>query len=84
MSAGDRAGLAEAASRGSNAALSRWGAGRSFLNFADVPTDAETMFDPEAYRRLREIRARVDPDGLLLREPPDPDRLRVLLAAARS
>jgi hypothetical protein len=47
-----------------------WGSGRSFLNFADVPTDAETMFAPPAYRRLREIRARVDPDGLLLANHP--------------
>jgi FAD/FMN-containing dehydrogenase len=55
-----------------DAVMSEWGAGRSFLNFADVPTDPETMFDPEAYRRLREIRARVDPDGLLLANHPIP------------
>jgi FAD/FMN-containing dehydrogenase len=28
------------------------------------------MFEPQAYRRLREIRARVDPDGLLLANHP--------------
>ena len=67
-----------------NAALSRWGSGRAFLNFADVPTDAETMFDPEAYRRLREIRSRVDPDGPPPGEPSDPPRLRGTLAPARS
>ncbi|MEZ0285718.1 MAG: FAD-binding oxidoreductase [Thermoleophilia bacterium] len=63
--------VADAGAR-ANAALSRWGAGRAFLNFADVPTDAETMFDPQAYRRLREIRSRVDPDGLLLANHPIP------------
>jgi FAD/FMN-containing dehydrogenase len=61
--------VAGAAAR-ANEALSAWGAGRAFLNFADVPTDAGTMFEPEAYRRLREIRARVDPDGLLLANHP--------------
>jgi FAD/FMN-containing dehydrogenase len=61
--------VAEAAAR-VNTAVSAWGSGRSFSNFADVPTDPETMFDPEAYQRLREIRARVDPDGLLLANHP--------------
>jgi FAD/FMN-containing dehydrogenase len=61
--------VAEAAAR-VNTAVSAWGSGRSFSNFADVPTDPETMFDPETYRRLREIRARVDPDGLLLANHP--------------
>ena len=75
--------VADAGAR-ANAALSRWGAGRAFLNFADVPTDAETMFDPQAYRRLREIRSPRRPRGPAPREPPDPDRLRVLLAPARS
>jgi Berberine and berberine like len=42
------------------------------LNFADVPTKTETMFDPQAYRRLTEIRSRIDPDGLLLANPPIP------------
>jgi FAD/FMN-containing dehydrogenase len=53
-----------------NAAMSAWGSGRKFSNFADVPTDAERLFDPQAYRRLREIRARVDPDGILLANHP--------------
>ena len=30
------------------------------------------MFEPQAYRRLREIRSRVDPDGLLLANHPIP------------
>ncbi len=62
---------AEAAAR-VKAVMSEWGSGRTFLNFADVPTGTETMFDPRAYRRLCEIRARVDPDGLLLANHPIP------------
>lgn len=48
------------------AALAPWGRGRGTLNFADAPADAATFFAPEAYARLRAIRARVDPDALLL------------------
>jgi FAD/FMN-containing dehydrogenase len=48
-----------------NAVMSEWGDGRRFMNFADAPADTGTMFDPEVFRRLREIRDRVDPDGVL-------------------
>jgi FAD/FMN-containing dehydrogenase len=62
---------AEAAAR-VIAVMSEWGSGRTFLNFADPPAATETMFDPQAYRRLTEIRSRVDPDGLLLANHPIP------------
>ena len=38
--------------------------GRPYLNFTEVETDTSTMFEPEAYARLREIKAKVDPDNL--------------------
>ena len=53
-------------------AMAPWGRGRSCLNFTDVATDTGTMFDAEAYRRLAEIRGRIDPEGLLLANHPIP------------
>ena len=53
-----------------NAVMSEWGAGRSFLNFADAPADTRTMFEPDDHRRLGEIRARLDPEALLQANHP--------------
>ena len=44
------------------AAVEPWSAGRDYLNFAERPGDASAAFSPEDYRRLREIKARVDPE----------------------
>jgi len=55
-----------------NGVMSQWGSGRTFLNFADAPADTRSMFDPEDHRRLREIRARVDPEALLQANQPIP------------
>jgi FAD/FMN-containing dehydrogenase len=46
-------------------AMRPYGHGRSYSNFAERPVDAASFFPEETYRRLREIRSRVDPDGLM-------------------
>lgn len=48
------------------AAMEPWATGGEFLNFADRPGDASRGFDEDTYRRLREVRATVDPDGLFV------------------
>jgi len=54
--------------------LAPWAADRAYLNFAERPTDAETAFPPEEYRRLREVRARYDPNDLFCANHPIPAR----------
>ena len=46
------------------AALRRWDAGR-FLTFTERPVDPARMFGDEAYRRLREIKAKFDPHNVI-------------------
>ena len=53
-------------------ALSPWAAGRAYLNFAERPTDTETAFPPEQFRRLQEIRAQYDPTDLFCANHPVP------------
>ncbi len=36
----------------------------TYLNFADTPVDASTLFSPEAYARLGEVKRAYDPDGV--------------------
>ena len=48
------------------AAMRRWSARTSYLNFVERPTCASQLFEPEAYERLRTIRAAVDPEGLFV------------------
>jgi len=54
--------------------LAPWAADRAYLNFAERPTDAETAFPPEQYRRLREVRGRYDPNDLFCANHPIPAR----------
>jgi hypothetical protein len=61
-----------AALAGAVDAVAPWGRGRRLLNFVDAPADTRTMFDPQAHERLCEIRARVDPEGLLQANHPIP------------
>jgi FAD/FMN-containing dehydrogenase len=42
-------------------AMARWSTGRDYLNFTEEPVDPATLFSPEAYARLRAVRAAVDP-----------------------
>jgi hypothetical protein len=46
-------------------ALLPWSARQMYLNFADTTRDAGTFWIEHAYRRLRRIKARVDPGELL-------------------
>jgi FAD/FMN-containing dehydrogenase len=62
----------EAHAGGVRQALSSWAAARPYLNFAERPTDTETAFPPEDYRRLREIRGEYDPDDLFCANHPVP------------
>jgi FAD binding domain/Berberine and berberine like len=46
-------------------ALEPWSTGSVYFNFADRPTNAESIFAPETLDRLREVKRRYDPDGLI-------------------
>jgi FAD/FMN-containing dehydrogenase len=46
-------------------AMSEYGHGRAYSNFAERAVDASSFYPELTYRRLRAIRERVDPDGLL-------------------
>ena len=46
------------------AALEPWDAGR-FLNFTERPTNTGRMFSDDAYRRLREVKSKYDPDNII-------------------
>lgn len=42
--------------------MAPWSTGRAYLNFADTPSDASAAFNKATYRRLCEVKARVDPE----------------------
>ncbi|MGH2951484.1 MAG: BBE domain-containing protein [Solirubrobacterales bacterium] len=42
-----------------------WSTGSCYFNFADRPTDLEAIFAPETLERLRDVKRRYDPDGLI-------------------
>jgi FAD/FMN-containing dehydrogenase len=46
-------------------ALEPWSNGRRYFNMQEHPIDARALFDDATLDRLRAIRARVDPAGLL-------------------
>jgi FAD/FMN-containing dehydrogenase len=46
-------------------AMAPYGHGRAYSNFAEREVDARSFYPEDTYRRLREIRASVDPDGLM-------------------
>jgi Berberine and berberine like len=46
------------------AGLAPWAAG-SLLNFAERSADPARMFTDEAYRRLRDVKSKYDPDNLI-------------------
>lgn len=50
--------------------LGPWSTGGNFLNFADRPTDTETAFPADTYRRLARIREAVDPADLFRANHP--------------
>lgn len=46
-------------------AMQPWANGRSYLNFAETPTDVGTAYRDDDLRRLQAIRASVDPRGVM-------------------
>jgi FAD/FMN-containing dehydrogenase len=46
-------------------AMRPYGHGRNYSNFAERAVDASSFYPDEIYRRLRAVRERVDPDGLM-------------------
>jgi FAD/FMN-containing dehydrogenase len=46
--------------------MSPWTNGRSYLNFAEDPTDVRAGYPEDAWLRLATIRSAVDPDGVLV------------------
>jgi FAD/FMN-containing dehydrogenase len=61
----EMAAAVEHAARRLMASLAPWSEGRMYLNFAERAINTRAGYGVEAYERLREIRAAVDPDGLL-------------------
>ena len=51
-------------------ALFPWSARHMYLNFADTGRDPGTFWSEDAYRRLRRIKARIDPHELLRANHP--------------
>ncbi|HLK00071.1 MAG TPA: FAD-binding oxidoreductase [Streptosporangiaceae bacterium] len=54
------------------AAMRPWAARQMYLNLADTRRDPSSFWAPEAYDRLRRIKAAVDPDGLIHANHPVP------------
>jgi FAD/FMN-containing dehydrogenase len=46
-------------------ALTRWDAGRMYLNFAQQPRSGRSLFGEDGYARLRRVKTEVDPDNVL-------------------
>ncbi|HEU4656890.1 MAG TPA: FAD-binding oxidoreductase [Capillimicrobium sp.] len=61
-----------AAARALNAALAEWHAPSSYLNFVEQGVDPAGFYRPEAYARLRAIKAAVDPDDVIRSNHPIP------------
>jgi FAD/FMN-containing dehydrogenase len=51
-------------------ALMPWAARQAYLNFTDTRRPVEMLWTPEAYLRLRKIKAAVDPDDVIRSNPP--------------
>jgi len=45
-------------------AMAPWANQRRDLNFTEEAVETRSGYDPATYRRLQEIRAQIDPDGL--------------------
>ncbi len=56
-------------------AVRPWTTERRYFNFTDTVVDGATLYAPPAHRRLADLRARLDPDGLFRpNHPIDPAR----------
>ena len=54
------------------AALAPWAARHMYLNFAETQRDPASFWSEQAYQRLRQIKAAVDPDDLIRSNHPIP------------
>lgn len=52
--------------------MAPWAARHMYLNFADSTKDPARFWNEPAYNRLRQIKAAVDPDGLIRANHPVP------------
>ena len=52
--------------------LSEWSSGRLALNWAETTVDPARGFNAETWQRLRGVKSRVDPEGLILANHPVP------------
>ena len=53
-------------------ALGPWDNRRQYLNFAEAPTDPALFYTPEAYERLRMVKAEIDPQNVIRANHPIP------------
>ena len=51
-------------------ALAPWQARNGYLNFAERPSAADTLFPAEVYQRLRLVKATWDPSDIFLSNHP--------------
>ena len=52
------------------ATMAPWDGGSRYLNFVDHPADTRLMFSAEAYARLRQVKAAVDPGDVIQSNHP--------------
>ncbi len=53
-------------------AMAPWAAGRTYLNFTETRRDPRGFWSPQAYERLRRIKAAVDPADMICANHPIP------------
>jgi hypothetical protein len=53
-------------------ALAPWAARQMYLNFAETRADPASLWSEQAYQRLRQIKAKVDPGDLIRSNQPIP------------
>jgi hypothetical protein len=58
--------------RAIQAAMAPWAARQMYLNFAETRRDPATFWTPQAYTRLRQIKAAVDPEDRIQSNHPIP------------
>jgi FAD/FMN-containing dehydrogenase len=52
--------------------LAPWDSGRRYLNFTESRVDPRSIFPERSYDRLREVKARYDPEGIFVANHPIP------------
>jgi FAD/FMN-containing dehydrogenase len=62
--------IVHARARALKDALAAWHAGHDYYNLAEAPAEARAVLAPNAYRRLREIKAQYDPQQAIISAHP--------------